>query len=85
MSPIDFEGTNITLTKPEDMTDEECQPLKAMFIEQGKFSRFLTAWKPSPADLAALNRGEPLYHTSLGTTFAPIGMFTMNENGEANI
>lgn len=29
MMPIDFEGSNLTLTKPGNMTDEQCASIKA--------------------------------------------------------
>lgn len=44
MMSIDFEGTNINLTKPSDMTDEQCLPLMAQkAVDNQGFPYFLTA------------------------------------------
>lgn len=67
------------------MTDEQCTPLMAWFgTSNDGLPGFITAWKPNKEDLDALNRGEPLYLKTLGTTFAPVSLFTFDEHGEPN-
>lgn len=43
MQPIDFEESNKTLLKPEDMTDEECGPLPVWTDNKYCYS----CWRPS--------------------------------------
>lgn len=85
MHPVDFKGTNIVLSKPEDMTDEQCLPLKAMkaATEDG-LPYFVTGWKPNKDDLDVLNAGGILYLQVVGNGFPPVALFTVNDNGEIN-
>jgi len=84
--PIDFEGANITLTKPESMTDEQCTPLRAMYgrDESTGFPYFITAWMPNKEDLEAINSGKPIYLQMITSSFPPSSLFTVNETGETN-
>jgi len=43
MKPIQFKESNITLQKPESMTDEECQPLP--IFRDGK--QCISCWRPT--------------------------------------
>lgn len=86
MHPTDFEGTNIVLTKPQNMTDEQCHPLKAFQgVDEQGFHFILTAWIPNKEDLESLQAGRPLYMKTVGQGFAPVLLFTIDENGEMNI
>lgn len=86
MIAVDFKGSNQVLRCPETMPncvdlpcfiglspDPEPQPI------------FLTAWRPSVEDLAALNAGRELYLQTYGTVFAPALMYTLDENGTPNM
>lgn len=85
MTPTDFEGANINLVKPENMTDEQCGSLPAFRgQDENGFTFNLVAFKPSAEDLEAFKEGRPLYVKVLGENFAPIALFTVNEKGEAN-
>ena len=85
MIPVDFEGTNLVLNKPSDMTDEECSPIKAHAgVDAAGYPFILTAWMPNIDDVEAIKRGEPIYLKVIGSGFQPTAMFTLNEKGEAN-
>jgi len=85
MYPTNFEGSNINLTKPSDMTDEQCFSLPAeKNIDSQGFPYFLTAWMPNKEDVEALIAGRPLFLKSIGTEFQPVALFTLDENGEGN-
>jgi hypothetical protein len=86
MHPINFEGSNVNLTKPENMTDEECASLPAeKNVDAQGFHYILTAWMPNKEDLESLQKGNPLFLKILGVAHPPVAMFTVNENGEANV
>lgn len=86
MKPIDFEGTNVELVKPDDMTDEQCGPLTALFGEDLETARpcFITAWQPSNDDLKAINEGKPIYLKTIGKSFAPALLFTLTDDHKIN-
>lgn len=53
--------------------------------EDGKeYPFWLTAWKPCPEDLEALNRGEPVYIKTIGSGLPPMFVFTIDENGNVS-
>jgi hypothetical protein len=86
MLPIDFEGTNITLGKPGNMTDEQCSEVKAYRgTDNDGFPFFLTAWKLSKEDLEAVNSGRPIMLKVLGSSVPPVSMYTYDENYIANV
>ena len=58
MIPGVIEGHNITLTD----SDPRIGDIKA-FRTNG---RFITAWIPTPAEVAAINAGQPIYLVVLG-------------------
>lgn len=85
MRPIKFEGANIDLAKPKDMTDEQCFTLPAeKNVDANGFDYFLTAWLPNKEDLEALQQGRPLFLKVLGQGHPPVALFTVDENGEGN-
>lgn len=58
MLPVDFEGTNITFTKPKDMTDGQCGSVKAFKgIDQNGFPFILLAFQPNYEDIQAIKAG----------------------------
>jgi len=85
MMSVDFEGSNIHLVKPKDMTDEQCYGIHAeKAVDNDGFPYFLTCWIPNKEDLEALNAGRPLFLKMLGHGFQPVAMFTVDEKGEGN-
>lgn len=58
--------------KPADMSDEECS---ALHVRRGNYNGIDTltsAWFPSPAELAALNAGQPVLLTIIGGGHPPV-------------
>jgi hypothetical protein len=85
MLPIDFEGTNITLTKPSNMTDEQCSSVRAYKgVDNDGFRFTLIAWQPSKEDIEAVNSGRPIMLKVLGDRTPPVAMYTFDENYNAN-
>jgi len=85
MRGTDFEGSTLELGKPENMTDEQWSSLRATTgTDDSGFPYILTAFKPSPEDLQALIDGRPLFLKVLGTQFAPVALYTLDEHGNLN-
>lgn len=85
MLPVNFEGTNTVLTKPEDMTDEQCLEVRAYCdIDGDGFPFYLTAWQPNKEDLEAINAGRPIMLKVVGKSMPPVCLYTFDENYEAN-
>jgi len=83
MEAVDFEGTNITLGKPDDMTDEQCNSIKAQKgVDSQGFPFFAVAFKPDAEDLKNLNEGRPIFLKVIGQGFPPVAVYTLNENGQ---
>lgn len=87
MMPRDFEGANIKLMKPEGWRDEECMSyVPAMIgVDESGHSFIATAWYPSKEDLDALNSGRPIILKVLSKQTPPVSLFTIDENGNANL
>lgn len=95
MMPVDFQGSNLDLNKPPEMTEEECQSVRAYkgttperaykAVEDGTDYPFiLTAWMPSKEDLEALNAGRPLWLRVLSFKHPPVALFTLDANEQIN-
>lgn len=85
MKGTDFEGSTFDLVKPSDMTDEQCTPLRAASgTDNEGFSFILVAFKPSPEDLQAMIDGRPVFMKVLGQSFAPVSLYTLDENDNVN-
>jgi len=52
MGPIEFKEQNLILTKPQSMTDKECQSLPVLRLETGQI---VSCWKLSEKDLKKIN------------------------------
>lgn len=86
MMPIDFPGSNLTLTKPENMTDEQCMAIKAFTgVDTDGFAFILTLWQPSKEDIEAINAGRPICVKTMGANFSPMAIFTTDEQGGVNV
>lgn len=85
MLPIDFEGTNIELRKPDEMTDEQCMSVRAYRgADADGFNFTLLAWQPNKEDIEAINAGRPIMLKIIGHTMPPVCVYTYDENFEAN-
>ena len=86
MMPIDFPGSNLVLTKPGNMTDEQCMSIRAFkSTDLDGFPFILTMWQPSKEDIESINQGNPICVKVLAEGFAPMSIFTVNEKGEPNV
>lgn len=84
MLPIDFEGSNLTLTPPVGVEEEDCQSMRAWYgPDDNGHHHFMTMWQPNREDLEALNAGRPIIMKTYGP-FAPMALFTMDENDQPN-
>lgn len=84
MLPIDFEGTNITLGKPANMTDEQCMSVKAYYgLDADSLPFYLTAWQPNREDIEAINAGRPIMLKVCGS-MPPVSIYTYDKNYEPN-
>lgn len=93
MRCIDLPGYNLILNKPPKLKDEDCLPITAFrgFMEavddEGNrvaVEYILTAWQPNKEDLESLNNGLPVFIRTLGHDFAPIAVWTINEEEKPN-
>jgi hypothetical protein len=83
------EWFNITLSKPESMTDEECQEIRAYrdtdkLESGGEAPYFIVKFVPSLEDLEALNNGRGFYLKIFAARFPPVAVFTCDEGGNVN-
>jgi hypothetical protein len=77
MTPIKFEGANVLLTRPEDMTDEQCGALPALRDKDEDGLPFLlTAWQPTPEEILAIQAGAPIYLKVCGMGMPPVSLFS---------
>ena len=86
MMPCNFKEANILLNKPKSMTDEECfSGLPAYKGKDGDgFDCFVTLWLPSKEDIEAILAGRGIAIKTIGTEFAPMSVYTIDENGHIN-
>lgn len=84
--PVDFEGSNIIMHKPESMTDEECGSMPA-YVELDILYRpikYLVAWQPNREDLIELNKGKPVFISMSTGALPPHQLFTIDDEGNIN-
>lgn len=85
MRPVDFKTANTTFGKPENMSDEQCTPLRAeVGVDINGFPYICSAWMPNIDDLAAINRGEPIYIKVVSNSLPPMAIFTIDNEGNSN-
>lgn len=71
MTPVKFPEANSRFGPPPNLTEEQCGTIHAY---QGRVARgsvegsllVVVAWKPSEAELAALNAGAPIFLSCIG-------------------
>ena len=85
MMPVNFEGSNLVLTKPAGWKDEDCFDLHAMKgVDDDGNPFILTHWMPSKEDLEALNEGRGFWVKTVSHSFAPMAILTLDENNNVN-
>jgi hypothetical protein len=86
MMTVNFEGANTLLTKPGDMTDEQCHSTPAYRgVDSNGFDFTLVVFQPNHEDVKAINEGRPILLKVIGKGFPPVALYTCNEKGEANV
>ena len=76
MNPIDFPEANCAFHAPPDMAASQVLTVRAYYgkVTGGSVDGaplVVTAWSPSPAELAALNAGRPLFLSFLACGLPP--------------
>ena len=74
MKPIDFPRANLTLSKPDSMSDEECGSLRV--CREGP--QMVSCWQPSEEERAAIAAGAPVWLFILGAAHPPVLLQVMN-------
>jgi len=76
MTPIKFEGANVILTRPEDITDEQCGSVHALRgTDEDGLPFVMTAWEPTPEEVLAIQAGAPIYLKVCGISMPPVSLF----------
>lgn len=76
MTPVEFPEANCTFHAPPDLTDTQCGGLRALNTRVAGGScdgapLIVTAWQPTPEELAALNAGQPIFLSVLAAGLPP--------------
>jgi len=71
MIPSKFEQSNKVFVPPTDLDPEQCQPIHAYLgaVQGGScdgVALVVTAWTPTPQELADLNAGNPVFLSCVG-------------------
>lgn len=73
MIPVEFKYQNKVFTKPEDMTDEQCQSLN---VWQGKdqsgFPNIISCWKLSEDDMNTIKETGVVWLTIVANGMPPV-------------
>lgn len=76
MIPVYFEGSNVVMGKPSDMTDEQCGSLHAMRgVDADGFPFFDECWKPSEEEIKEIVSGKAIRIRILSKTLPPIAVW----------
>lgn len=73
MVPCAFDGENVLLDPPPGI---DVAPLNAAVMQKDGINLLVSCWKPTQADLAALQRGGRLWLTMIGPRSVPPVMLT---------
>jgi hypothetical protein len=80
MTPRAFEQSNWRLTRPSDMTDEQCGELEV--FTDGEHC--ISCWEPMPEERAAIAAGAPVWlWVHSGRTQPPVSLSTDHPFAEA--
>ncbi len=71
MHPTNFAQGNINFGPPSDLDESQCGTIRAFLGKAHGGSMdgcdiVVTAWQPSAEDIAAIQRGEPIFLTCIG-------------------
>lgn len=80
MTPVPFPEAQQVLGKPPAMSDAECGTLPvAVGIYAGRLPAFVSCWRPSPEERAAIAGGADLYLHVVGHGMPPVLLSTRIE------
>lgn len=79
MTPVKLENPDIVLRGPEDMP--ECGNLTAVKVNKNGYLGFVSLWKPSQAELAALMKGGAVSIHIVGMSHPPVALGVIDING----
>lgn len=75
MVPASFDGADVVLSRPSEMTDEECEPLSIKRMQtEGGTPVVLSCWKLTQEELEEFSRTGRIWVTVYGTTMPPIAL-----------
>lgn len=86
MLPVDFEGTNVTFTKPPNMADDQCSDVRAFKgTDNDGFPFILLAFQPNYEDIQAIKAGRPvMLKIVTAGPMPPVAMYTYDKNFNPN-
>lgn len=58
MLPVDFEGSNTPMVKPQNLSAEECGDLQVRLLKTARGPMFTSCWQPSYEDIHNLEKGK---------------------------
>ena len=79
MTPVKLKNPDIVLRGPEDMP--ECGNLTAVKVNKDGYPGFVSLWKPSQAELAALMKGGAVSIHIVGMSHPPVALGVIGING----
>ena len=79
MRPVHFEEANIELSKPADMTDEECMSVSAFSNGQ----QIITAWELNKEELELIAKTGRVYLSVFAVPMPPVALFIESPFTEA--
>lgn len=93
MKPFKFSNANLVLTRPKDMTDDQCGSLSAftdtekMVGPDGEIHEVpfvIVGFTPTKKDIEAMQIGMPIQIKFTGETIQPMSIYTQNLDGSIN-
>lgn len=70
-SPVDFPESNMTFSKPESMTNDECQPLPAFVDGQ----QIISCWELTEEEIMDIVRTKKVWLSVVGGSQPPVCIF----------
>jgi hypothetical protein len=73
MVPASFDECNAILSKPQNMTADECEPLQVLCKQtEAGYPIVVSCWKLTVEELAEVNRTGRVWLTVFGPTMMPV-------------
>ena len=79
MKPVELENPDVVLRGPADMP--ECCDLTAIMVSENGYPGFVSLWKPSQSELAALMKGGTVAIHIVGMSHPPVALGVMDISG----